>query len=54
MNLLAMLLDSLEGDNKAERDFESTVGAKKSLRMEDQREDISTFMAARGKEGSKV
>lgn len=54
MNLLAMCSDSLEGGNKAERDSESTVGAKKSLRMEDQREDVSTSMAAREKEGSKV
>lgn len=49
-----MLLDSLEGDNKAERDFESTVGTGKNLRMEDQREDITTSTATRGKEGSKA
>lgn len=54
MNLLAMFLDSLEGENKAERDFESTVGAKKSLGLEDQRDDVSTSVAAREEEGSKV
>lgn len=52
--MLAMYLYSLEGENKAERGFESAAGAKKSLRMEDQREDRSTSAAAREREGSEV
>lgn len=44
----------LSGGGEQSRNFENTVGAKKSLRMGDQREDVRTSVAAREKEGSKV
>lgn len=47
MHLLAAFFDSLEGKNKAVRNFESAVGAERSLRMEDQREDVSTYGSKR-------
>ena len=49
MSLLALFLDSLEGEHKAVRNLKSGsgVGAEKSLEMEDQRVDISPSKAAR-------
>lgn len=44
---MAAFFDSLEGKNKAVRNFESAVGAERSLRMEDQREDVSTYGSKR-------
>lgn len=40
-----------EGKNKAARQFESRVGTKKSLRVEDLREEVRPSLAAREKEG---